>query len=358
MLVSARARAAAFCEQFQLELPILEAPMAGACPPGRAVAVANAGGMGGFGALLSSPSQIERWVSAFRKECSQPFQINLWIPSPEPSRDPANEAALANFLGQWGPAVGPSAANNVLPRFSAQVDAVLAAKPDACSSIMGLFSADVVASLKRRDIAWFATVTTLEEALLAQAAGADAVIAQGIEAGGHRGTFRADCAAKSGCGLIALLPVLADNLAIPIIAAGGIADGRGVAAALTLGASAVAIGTALLRCAESDTPSAWADALVGLAPEQTTLTRAFSGRPGRAIRTRYVAAAEQSDAPRPAPYPVQRGLTSAMRAQAVIDNDVTRMQAWAGQSASLARAEPAREIVMRLWKEGAALLPS
>jgi nitronate monooxygenase len=157
-------------------------------------------------------------------------------------------------------------------------------------------------------------------------------------------------------GLFSLLPQVVDAVDVPVIAAGGISDGRGVAAALLLGASAVQVGTALLRSPEAGIASVWADAIGAARPEDTIGTRAFSGRLGRSIRTSYAAAASSPDAPAPAPYPVQRGLTQAMRDQGARDNDIDRMQAWAGQSAGLARAEPAADIVAGLWRDATDLL--
>jgi len=177
-----------------------------------------------------------------------------------------------------------------------------------------------------------------------------------MEAGGHRGAFEASKAEARMVGLFSLLPAVADAVRIPVVATGGIADGRGVAAALILGASAVQIGTALLRCPEAKIAPAWADAIGRAAPEATVLTRAFSGRAGRSLATAYAQTAAEPAVPRPAPYPVQRGLTAAMREAAQKENDIDRMQAWAGQSAGLARAEPAGDVVRRIWAEAQALL--
>jgi Dioxygenases related to 2-nitropropane dioxygenase len=150
-------------------------------------------------------------------------------------------------------------------------------------------------------------------------------------------------------GLFSLLPAVVDAVEIPVVATGGIADARGVAAALMLGASAVQVGTGFLRCPEAKTSPAWADAIARTCPEDTVVTRVFSGRPGRGIMNDYVRAATSRDAPSPAPYPVQRALTLTMRSAARDAGDVTRMQMWAGQSAALARDVPAADVVRLLW---------
>jgi nitronate monooxygenase len=181
-------------------------------------------------------------------------------------------------------------------------------------------------------------------------------VAQGMEAGGHRGAFDASRAETELVGLCALLPAIVDAVELPVVATGGIADARGVAAALMLGASAVQIGTGFLRCPEAKLNAAWADAIGRTLPEETLVTRAFSGRPGRSIATAYARAAGAPDAPNPAPYPVQRGLTQAMRDAGTKNNDIDRLQAWSGQSARLALAKPAGEVVRELWSGAQALL--
>ena len=349
-------RATTFCEQFNLRVPILMAPMASACPPSLAIAIANAGGLGGCGALMLQPEAIRKWAADVRAGTNGGFQFNLWIPDPPPKRDAAAEAAVREFLANWGPPVPSEAGNVVLPDFQAQCDALVETGPAIISSIMGLYPDRFVARMKTKGIKWFATVTTVSEAREAERAGADAVIAQGMEAGGHRSTFDVTQAETRMVGLFSLIPGVVDAVKIPVVATGGIADGRGIAAALLLGASAVQIGTAFLRCPEAQIPSAWADAIGKTAPEDTIITRTLTGRPARSIATDYVRAAMAPAAPLPAPYPVQRGLTQPMREAAVRANNVDRMQAWAGQSARLARAEPAGEVVQRLWHETQVLL--
>ena len=345
-----------FCERFGLGCPILLAPMAGVPAPGLSIAVARAGGLGACGALLMQPQEILAWAAAVRTAAGDAFQLNLWAPDPAPQRSLEHEGRVLAFLAQWGPAPSPDAGDGVPPDFEAQCEALLQAGAPIVSSVMGLFGPDYVRRLKAQGVAWFATVSTVAEARAAAGAGADAIIAQGMEAGGHRAAFAADQAERRMVGLVSLVPAVADAVDLPVVATGGVADGRGVAAALALGASAVQVGTGFLRCPEAEIAPAWADALARTLPEDTAVSRVFSGRAGRSIDTAYVQAAVAPSAPDPAPYPVQRGLTAAMRKAAIEAGDVQRMQAWAGQSAGLALAEPAAAVVGRLWAEAQRLV--
>ena len=341
-------RIAHFKSITRIEHPILLAPMAGACPVNLSAAVANAGGMGACGALLYTPEQIDNWCTDFRRQSAGPFQVNLWMPDPEPKRDLSHERLLAKALSDWGPSVDEDVANTPLIHFDSQIEAVLRARPTAFSTIMGIPSKAIIEALHERQILWFATITTVAEALAAADAGADVLVAQGYEAGGHRGAFDADYAERQAVGSLSLIPAVADVTDLPIIATGGIADARTALAALMLGASAVQIGTGFLRTPEAGLNAAWSDGIAKANPEDTGVTRGFSGRAGRAVRTRYVEAIENGTLPAPAPYPVQRALTAAMRNEAASSKDLERMQAWAGQSAKLARDVPAAEILSSL----------
>ena len=307
--------------------------------------------MGAAGVVLDQPDRIGEWTRRFRAASDGALQLNIWIPD-RPNNDHVRVDDAAAFLSRFGT---PAPAGSPGPDFGAQCEAMVAARPTVVSSIMGLFEPGYVRRLHDQGIAWFACATTLDEALAAQDAGADAIVAQGMEAGGHRGSFDPDAAEQVDVGLFTLLPRFAGHLEVPVIAAGGIADGRSVAAALTLGATAVQIGTALLRSPEAAIDPLWAASLGGLAPERTVTTRAYSGRLGRAAPTPYVLAWQEPGSPRPAPYPQQRELVRRWRQGSPTGLD--RANHWAGQAAAMATAEPASDIVTRMWRAALRLLP-
>jgi nitronate monooxygenase len=304
-----------------------------------------------------TPDAIRTWADEFRQQSGGEFQINLWNPGPPPARDPETEKRAREFLAAWGPPVTAEMSDAVLPDFDAQCQAMLDARPKVISSIMGVYPPQFVSEMKARGILWFATASTVAEARAAEAAGADVIVAQGMEAGGHRGAFNANDAEAQLVGLIALVPQVVDAVSVPVVATGGIADARAVAAALILGASAVQIGTAFLRCPEAKLNPAWARKIGETEAHETVVTRAFTGRAGRAITTRYIEASAAPDVPPPAPYPVQRNFTRPMREAAAKIGDTDRMQMWAGQAARLAQALPAATVTQQLWEDASRLLP-
>jgi nitronate monooxygenase len=314
------------------------------------VAVAEAGGMGAAGVVMDPPERIAAWTAEFRTGSAGALQLNTWVPDAAVD-DPARDAAAERFLDRFGPAAPGS---GTPPDFAAQCEALLDARPTVISSIMGLFGPAFVARMHERGIAWFACATTLDDALAAQEAGADAVVAQGMEAGGHRGVVDPDTAERTAVGLVALVPRLAEHLRVPVVAAGGIADGRGVAAAIALGASAVQVGTALLRTPEAGIDPDWSAALAGLAPEDTVPTRAYTGRLARSAPTPYVAAWQEEGAPPPARYPRQRELVARRRRGGAAGVDAVNR--WAGQSAALATTDPAGVVVERMWRDAREIL--
>lgn len=350
------ARVDAFCRRLSLKAPILLAPMAGIPAPALSLAVMNAGGFGGCGVLQMSPDEISKWCADVRAASRGGFQLNVWVPDPPPLRNADVEARVREFLAAWGPAVPANAAEMPERDFAAQCEAMLKARPAMVSSVMGLFPPAYVNALKANNIAWAAGVCTVADAKKAVAAGADIIVAQGSEAGGHRANINAAAAEQEMVGLMSLLPAIVDAVDAPVVATGGIADPRGVAAALLLGASAVQIGTGFLRSPEAGLNQSWADAIGRTPPEGTRVSRVFSGRAGRSIATAYVAAATADSAPTPAPHPIQRALTKTMRDAANRAGDLDRMQAWAGQSAAMARAEPAAKIFNDLWNGARTLL--
>lgn len=342
-----------FTEALALSSPIVQAPMAGGGDTAALVAaVSNAGGMGFIGAAYLTPEQIVARGRDVAQRTSRPFGINLFAPLPPVQAGEAQvgqaRAQLRPFydelgipLPPWPPPTGPS--------FDDQLAACLESGAAAFSFTFGSLPAATVAEVRRRGLFVMGTATTVEEARALAAAGVDAVVTQGSEAGGHRGTFATDF--TSGMvGSIALIPQVADAVSVPVIASGGIMDGRGIAAALILGASAVQMGTAFLLCAEAGVPEAYKEAILQASEERTRITRAFSGRPARGIANRFLLEAERAPGAI-LPFPLQNAMTRAMRTEASKRNKAEYLSLWAGQGVRLARRTTAAALVQRLDAE-------
>lgn len=336
------------CDLFGIEQPILLAPMAGSTTPALVAAVANAGGLGGHGCGVMTPEQLREDIAAIRAATNRAFQLNFFchdLPDPDGDTGPAMRAKLAGYYEEAG--LGPlPAITNPWPRFDDEMlQIVLDEKPAVVSFHFGLPDDDDVAQIKAAGIKVLSSATTVDEAVELVRRGVDAVIAQGFEAGGHRGTFLGSV--DSGTvGTMALVPQVADAVDVPVIAAGGIADGRAIAAAFMLGASGVQIGTAFLSTPEAATSDLHRAELLGGRARHTTVTHSISGRPARGMRNRLLDETEtiQNEA---APFPMQASLTGPLRGA----GNPEFMALWAGQAAPLNRAIPAGDLVAALVAE-------
>jgi nitronate monooxygenase len=341
-----------------LDHPIVQAPMAGgATTPELVAAVSNAGALGSFAGATLSPAAIIENVRRIRSLTSRPFNVNLFV-LPEPHPTDAELAHARELLAPFheslglGPVRTPAtfAEDN-----RAQRAAVLELAPPVVSFAFNVLDADTVAQFKRAGSLVIGTVTTVAEAQAWERAGADFVCAQGAEAGGHRGTFIGDFE-QGAIGTMALVPQVAAAVKIPVIAAGGIMDGRGIAASLILGAEAAQLGTAFLCCPESGIHPAWKRAVLDAHDNSTRLTRAFSGRYARGIVNEFMDRMHPREAELPE-YPVQNALTMEMRQAAAKQNRPELMSLFAGQGAAMSRAMPAAALVQTLVDELAAVLP-
>ena len=348
-------------ELFGIRYPIVQGPFGGGLSSvPLAAAVSAAGGLGSYGAHVLTPDQITALVADLRAATDQPFAVNLWIPQPGEreatlSRDEYERhvARLRPYLTQVEVAAPPYEAAPA-PDYDDQIGALLAAAPPVISFVMGVPAPDVLAEAGRKGIRTVGTATTVDEAVALQRAGIDAVVASGSDAGGHRGSFLRPVR-ESLVGTFSLVPQVADAVSVPVIAAGGIADGRGIAAALTLGADGVQIGTGFLGTEESGASTLHKQALHSPEASVTVLTRLFSGRHARAIPNRFIA--ELADAENDVPgYPVQNALMLPIRRAAAERGLPDYVNLWAGQAAPLTRPRPAREYLLALVADAAKAL--
>jgi nitronate monooxygenase len=337
-----------------IEQPIIQGPFGGGYSTvALAAAVSNAGGLGSFGAVALSPAQIVDTVAALRAATARPFAMNLWVPLPGEHAGVApaeHERAVARLLPHYRQlGVTPPEPPLRVERFEDQAAALLDARPPVWSVIMGVPPAALLDEAHRRGIVVIGTATTVDEAVLLEEAGVDVVVASGSDAGGHRGAF-ARPVGESIVGTFSLVPQVVSAVRAPVVAAGGIADGRGVIAALALGAAGVQVGTAFLAAAESAVPEAHRGLLGTPAARVTVLTRVFSGRLARGIVNGLWRALSPWEDEIPA-YPVQNALTQPLRRAAAAAGDVDHLALWAGQAAALARVQPAAEVLARLCRE-------
>ena len=339
-------------QRLGIEHPILLAPMAGAGgTPELAAAVSNAGGLGAWGGAYAKPEEIAGAIRRIRQLTQRPFSVNLFAGGYETDRKVDPQPMLEIMaeahakLGLPPPLLPPVPADP----FDAQLEAVLEERPPIFSFTFGMPSAAQIAALKNRGIAVTGTATTVQEARRLQQAGVDAIAAQGAEAGAHRGSFAAPFE-DSMIPLAVLVREICASTALPVIASGGVMDGRDVAKAMALGAAAVQLGTAFLPCPESGAPPAYKRALLEAKTNTTVITRAFSGRPARGLTNAFIAmVADKEDSI--LPFRQQNDLTRPMRNAAGQQGIADFISLWAGQGVARSRAMPAADLVKTLVDE-------
>ncbi|WP_306368323.1 nitronate monooxygenase family protein [Nocardiopsis sp. CC223A] len=339
-----------------IRYPVVQGPFGGGLSSvGLTAAVSGAGGLGSYGVHAMAPEDIGPLVGRIRAATSEPFAVNLWVPRAEEER-PVPDAAvlavhtdrLAAHYAEFGLTPPDLEAANAHPDFDAQLDAVLAARPPVISVVMGPPPRRLVEAARSAGAVVVGTATTVAEAVVLEEAGCDVVVASGSDAGGHRGSFLAPVR-ESLVGTFSLVPQVRDavSASVPVVAAGGIADGRGVAAALTLGADGVQVGTGFLRTPESGASPVHREALASEQARTTVLTRLFSGRPARGIANALVRGLADAE-DRVPPYPGQNNLMLPIRARAADSGRADRLNLWSGQSALLASGEGAGEYLSAL----------
>jgi len=322
-----------------VELPILQAPMAGSTDAAIAVEVARAGGLGALACAMWSPEQVRNQVRIFRQQTERPLNVNFFthaLPEPDAQREAAWLQRLAGYYRELGLAPPePASGAARLPFDAAYCALVEELRPEVVSFHFGLPDAALMGRVKDAGARIIASATTVEEARRLEAGGCDAVIAQGLEAGGHRGMFLGDDIARQ-VGTMALVPQVVDAVSVPVIAAGGIADARGIAAALALGAAAVQIGTAYLHCDESTVSPVHRAALGAAQADQTVLTNVFTGRPARGIVNRLIRELGPMSEDAPA-FPGAAPAVAPLRAAAERRGAGDFSPLWAGQAAAIRR---------------------
>lgn len=343
-----------FARQLGLMVPVIQAPMAGGITtPELVAAVSRAGALGSLAGGMLAPAVLREHIAAIRALGCRDFSVNLFVIDEPQAPAPAVRAALQRLDSHFT-ALGVTA--KVPERFcestDLQLDVLLETPVPLASFAFGLLDRAQVAELHRVGTRVVGTATTVAEAVAWADVGADAVCAQGLEAGGHRGGFVANLGHEQ-LGTLALVPLIRAAVGVPVIAAGGIMNGAGIAAVLALGASAAQLGTAFLCCDEAGTHPLWKRKLLEEPALETCLTVAFSGRPARGLRNRFMDEMAPFAGEIP-PYPIQNALTAPLRARAGQVGDADHMSLWAGQAHAQVRSAPAAQIVRQLAAEASA----
>jgi nitronate monooxygenase len=335
-----------------IEYPIIQAPFGGLPSQRLTAEVSNLGALGSFGAVTLSPAAIGEVVHEIRGVTTKPFAINLWVSTSDratsqisPDRVDEKIREFRQYYSELG-TDAPSTIESRYQDFESQARAVIDARPAVFSFIFGIPPTEILDECRRQEIRTIGTATTPDEAIALEQAGLDLIVASGFEGGGHRGSFLRS-PADSLMGGISLIPQVVGAVSVPVIAAGGIADGRGLVAAFALGAEGVQIGTAFLSCAGSGASKAYRDALNSDAAKQTALTTAFTGRLARAIRNRFMDDLTHLNSS-PLPFPLQHALTQTVASPASAQERLERMTLWAGQSAAINRCTEVNEFMKKL----------
>ncbi|SAK52125.1 2-nitropropane dioxygenase [Caballeronia hypogeia] len=338
-----------------IDMPIIQAPMAGVSTPALAAAVSNAGGLGSLGVGAMNAEGARKVIRETRELTSKPFNINVFCHAPATANASAEKAWtdwLAPVFAQYG-ATPPATLGEIYTSFivdEAMLKVFLEEKPAIVSFHFGLPSKDYIDALRGAGIKLIASATNVREAEQVAAAGMAAIVAQGIEAGGHRGIFDPQ-ADDDNLGTFALTRLIARKFDVPVIAAGGIMDGAGIAAALALGAQAAQLGTAFVPCTETSIDAGYRRVLLSDAANHTTFTAAISGRKARSLVNKFTELGRSSEAPEIPDYPIAYDAGKALHAAAKAQGEFGYGAQWAGQAAALARELPAAELMARLEAE-------
>jgi nitronate monooxygenase len=344
-------------ELLKIEYPVIQAPMAGGITTSKLVVeVSNAGGLGMIGAGYMTPIQIREQIKEIKPLTSEPFGINLFVPNEFTYTKSEVKSAIQKLqpirtqlhINKENNIDIPTC-NQVMETFNEQIKVVIEERVPVCSFTFGIPSKEIISELKMNGIILIGTATTVEEAIEAQKSGMDMVVVQGSEAGGHRGNFISQ-SQDSLIGLMSLIPQVVDHVTIPVIAAGGIMDGRGLMASLCLGALGVQMGTAFLTCFESGAHPIYKDAIMHAKENQIVLTRAFSGKYARGIKNKFIEEMEKHEDSLP-DFPVQNALTQPIRKAATSQQNPEYLSLWSGQSPRLARNQSVKMLFKTILTE-------